>query len=733
MVQNIVRTRTLRQSRIRPFLLAAVCLLFLLLSVPTAGPEAKAEETFPYDAIRDALTGTLNEEAGEFSAAAFTILGSEEAGDQTTLYLKASALRYGFMGGYCVPISGWKGPCTAVVMDLRGLWLLTDLTTIESYSDIEGIFSPEAAKAFFETDGDWEEIDRLISDEAEETLRHMGRSEKIGTVTDASGELPNIVTVASNLLGSLSDWPLGCTYLEKAEPDGRMIYEKTWEADSEDNLVTLRPDGSSYDWGGTTGTLTFTKTRKDTGLNIFTITARATVTELVITLSDEGGLIRYILPVVWGEDGAPHYEQPVVRRENSCRASADLIERMVQYLPGERQDLSTDIGRTNAETIFKGWTMGYYESQNYGVQAYAVYYRIQKKALTLRYVTLSAATGVAEQTDSLPIPLSASFMESLDTAGPDGLFSFSKSGLTFLTEDAVDRNILPLEGRVIQIDPQPDTLIILTQSDLSCRLWVAEKAGGSWFSVRFTLQLPVDTSLDLVQRAFGQVWLNWNALYSQCVFERSADGAWSLTRVRISGEYYTVSWTGIRGTTRTGEEIRAFGTFPSRDLFECDLLALPSTAVDAAALLDTTGIAAVNNPDSEDRLNLRESADRASVSLGSFRNGTPVTVLSDEGEWCLVRIGIDPGLSGWMMKQYLAFGDEAPDISQSDPGLKLSEDYLGAFAAGPDGKEKALTGQEIILGTGEDSNGGRLFILLADDGHVLYAPEIWYISGADAL
>ena len=82
MVQNTVRTRTLRQGRIRPSLLAAVCLLFLLLSAPAAGPKAKAEETFPYDAIRDALTGTLNEEAGEFSAAAFTILGSEKAGSQ---------------------------------------------------------------------------------------------------------------------------------------------------------------------------------------------------------------------------------------------------------------------------------------------------------------------------------------------------------------------------------------------------------------------------------------------------------------------------------------------------------------------------------------------------------------------------------------------------------------------------------------------------------------------------
>ena len=55
MVQNIVRTRTSRQGRIRPLLLAAVCLLFLLLLVPAAGPEAKAEETFPYDAIHDAL------------------------------------------------------------------------------------------------------------------------------------------------------------------------------------------------------------------------------------------------------------------------------------------------------------------------------------------------------------------------------------------------------------------------------------------------------------------------------------------------------------------------------------------------------------------------------------------------------------------------------------------------------------------------------------------------------
>ena len=79
-----------------------------------------------------------------------------------------------------------------------------------------------------------------------------------------------------------------------------------------------------------------------------------------------------------------------------------------------------------------------------------------------------------------------------------------------------------------------------------------------------------------------------------------------------------------------------------------------------------------------------------------------------------------------MMKQYLAFGDEAPDLSATEPDLILSADYMGAAAAGPDGTEKLLTGKEIILGTAEDGNSGRLYILLTDDGHVLYAPEIWY-------
>ena len=726
MDQYIVSTRAFRAGLTRLYFRTVFCLAALILLILPALPGARAENSFPYEGIRDALTGTLNEDMGEFSAAAYTILTSETAGGQTTVYMKASAMRYGFMGGYCVPISGWKGPCIAVVEDLKGLWLLTDIVTIESYSEIDSVFSPEAADAFRQTADDWVEIDTMIAAEAERILRQMGRCEPIGDYAAAAGELPNVITVASNLLSSLNDWPLGCTYLEKAEPEGRMIYSKAWEPDNDDNLITPRPDGTDYDWGGTTGTITYTKSRKDTGLPVFVITARATASELVITLSDDGGMIRYILPIAWGEDGSPAYRQPTVKRENSCRAGTEAIDRMVQSLPGERRELDADIGRTAAESLFDGWTLGYYESQYYGIQASAIYYRIEKKALTLRYAALSAADGVTDLKDSLSVPLSAAFMERLETEDPGTLFTISKAGLTFLAEDAVDRIILPLEGRLLQIDPQPDTLILLTKTDAGCRLWAAEKTGRGWFSVRFTRNLPADTSIDLIQRSFGQVWLKWNELKCQCVFERSDDGAWALTRVRNGDAYYTVSWSGIRGTGRSGDEIRAFGTFPGRDLFECDAAALPATADEAAEALDVTGIAAVNNPDQNDRLNLRESADRSSASLGSFRNGTPVTVLADEGDWCRVQIGIDPGLTGWMMKQYLAFGDEAPELSATDPDLILSADYTGAAAAGPDGREKPLTGKETILGTTEDGNIGRLFILLTDDGHVLYAPEIWY-------
>ncbi len=65
-----------------------------------------------------------------------------------------------------------------------------------------------------------------------------------------------------------------------------------------------------------------------------------------------------------------------------------------------------------------------------------------------------------------------------------------------------------------------------------------------------------------------------------------------------------------------------------------------------------SGYAVVNNPGANQKLFLRQSASRSSKALGSFGNGTQVTVLSQGTTWCKVKVN---GVTGYMMTEYLKF------------------------------------------------------------------------------
>ena len=64
------------------------------------------------------------------------------------------------------------------------------------------------------------------------------------------------------------------------------------------------------------------------------------------------------------------------------------------------------------------------------------------------------------------------------------------------------------------------------------------------------------------------------------------------------------------------------------------------------------GMAAVNNSNPMDRLNLRAEASTSAVSLGKYYNGVLVHVIQSNGDWTSVSIG---ALSGYMKTQYLLF------------------------------------------------------------------------------
>ncbi|MDR1569459.1 MAG: SH3 domain-containing protein [Oscillospiraceae bacterium] len=60
--------------------------------------------------------------------------------------------------------------------------------------------------------------------------------------------------------------------------------------------------------------------------------------------------------------------------------------------------------------------------------------------------------------------------------------------------------------------------------------------------------------------------------------------------------------------------------------------------------------AVVSNPQSGSRLNLRATPSRASTILGQYKNGTPVTIYEEIGEWYRVKIS---GANGYVMAKYV--------------------------------------------------------------------------------
>jgi len=118
----------------------------------------------------------------------------------------------------------------------------------------------------------------------------------------------------------------------------------------------------------------------------------------------------------------------------------------------------------------------------------------------------------------------------------------------------------------------------------------------------------------------------------------------------------------------TGESPNRFGhcygDHPWSDITVMDWNSLPGSLEEALNIMDSSAWAVVSNPDPNDRLHLRASPDRGAKSLGKYYNGTPMRILETKGDW--VRVDIF-GVTGWMMKEYLAFGDDGYQVEAMFP------------------------------------------------------------------
>ncbi|MBR2603107.1 MAG: SH3 domain-containing protein, partial [Clostridia bacterium] len=157
-----------------------------------------------------------------------------------------------------------------------------------------------------------------------------------------------------------------------------------------------------------------------------------------------------------------------------------------------------------------------------------------------------------------------------------------------------------------------------------------------------------------------------------------------------------------------------YGEHPWDDITEIDWTNLPHNLTEASSQMDASSYAMVVNPKPADRLHLRERADKGSRSQGKYYTGTPVEVLSVEGDWVQVAIG---GQRGFMMRRYLTFG-QAGDALYLDlsamPPLSARDEKLKVYAEPQIG--------EYEWHMNEDLNTMRVIGIIGDEWYHVWFP-----------
>lgn len=402
-------------------------------------------------------------------------------------------------------------------------------------------------------------------------------------------------------------------------------------------------------------------------------------------------------------------------------------------IPADGQRLAS-VTEEALQGYYPGYTLASYAAYNSGSNVQADFFRIENGALHVIRTTFSKERPQGIAVSCMPVPLSPQLLARLETEDFDNLLCVSGSEELFKTADAYDLAQIPVGGRIIDSHLQQRTLVLLMEeADGTRRVHLVEEGIAGEYSVQSTSVLPSGTSLDIFHANDGSVQLEWidQGKQRSACYVRGADGAWWLNWVMNGGDVsfdYNALFCGVQSAESFGvmNGIRV-GTLANSNLLQADIAALPATPEQAAAQLDRSGWAVVNNPNPADRLHLREKPERGARSIGKFYNGTPIRVLDEHGDWCKVQIGLDGHLKGWMMKKYLAFGEKMDEVTCAFPQKFLLEEYKGMPLYGTAEKEElyGVTGEYGIAGV----VGDELYVILTTDGGTGYAPQEWFFDG----
>ena len=243
----------------------------------------------------------------------------------------------------------------------------------------------------------------------------------------------------------------------------------------------------------------------------------------------------------------------------------------------------------------------------------------------------------------------------------------------------------------------------------SCRF--EEKDG--W---RITISTPLPEGTTYGLENFSSSLVIGDLLVSIGTVDKTTCGVTYIynTADNCSGErMFSLGQNWITGDVPNGYG-NCFGDHPWSDITLIDWSTLPHSLEDALMRLDTSDWAVVNNPNPADRLHLRVKADRGAKSLGKYYNGTPVRILEKKGDWVHVDVF---GVTGWMMKEYLALGSAGHAVEAVFPSRVAIEAKADHFVyAEPE------TGHPIA--NYQDTQHGLLVLaIVGDDWYHAWFPE----------
>lgn len=405
-------------------------------------------------------------------------------------------------------------------------------------------------------------------------------------------------------------------------------------------------------------------------------------------------------------------------------------------LPGTPKTAQQLVNITEASVanLFPGYALRHHSSYNHGYETEASYSKIEDGCLYIKRVVFTAEHNDMYVVDTMPVPLSAELLKRLETEPFNELISTHGASDVFLVDNALDLDRVPVPGVIVESDVQENALILLTRLDENTsQIHIVTLEDGA-YSVASSKPLPGNVYMDIFHSDEDEISLEWNSQAQQAGFQRMADGTWQLEWVMNSGAPsfdYNVEFCGVAYEwTNQGTDGLYIGSLSSGmdNLLTIDLNQLPTSMESLISLVDPDGWAVVNNPNPADRLHLRVEPKRGAKSLGKFYNGTPVQVHEIKGDWCRVSIGLNGHLEGWMMKEYLAFGEQMQDVDCVFPQLGLKEEHQNAPAYADqdmDGNGYHLNGTIWIAGVVDD----ELYVILTNRGETGYMPQEWFWAG----